>query len=87
MSDAPRRNTRRYGPVEVHILDTIALIDPTKASMRMAEFTELCLDGMPAVGSGERDTRRPRLVRAFRNMTKGPDAVFGVQHGNIIFYK
>lgn len=84
--DKPRKNIKKLGRVEAHIVETIdAAVDPFAADMDMSAFVDLCVDGMPAPEPGKRDVRKQDVQRALRSLAKGPSAPILLEHGKVIF--
>jgi len=51
----------------------------------MADFIQLCVDGMPAPEPNKRDVRRQDVQRALKSLLKGVDAPLLLKDGKIIF--
>jgi hypothetical protein len=84
--DKPRKGVKRLGRVEAHIVETVETqIDPFTADMVMADFIQLCVDGMPAPEPNKRDVRRQDVQRALKSLLKGVDAPLLLKDGKIIF--
>lgn len=84
--DKPRKGIKKLGRVEAHIIETVETqVDPFLADMVMADFIQLCVDGMPAPEPNKRDVRRQDVQRALRSLTKGDSAPLEIRDGKIIF--
>lgn len=77
---------RKLGRVESHIAEVMeSLIDPLAIDMDLREFTDVCVEAMPAPEEGKRDVRRQDIQRAIRSLAKGDDPLLAVEHGKVIF--
>jgi hypothetical protein len=84
--EAKSKAGRKMGRVESHIVEVMTdLIDPLAADMDLTEFTDVCVDAMPAPEEGKRDVRRQDIQRAMRSLSKGDEPLFAIEHGRVIF--
>lgn len=84
--EAKSKAGRKMGRVESHIVEVMTdLIDPLAVDMDLTEFTDVCVDAMPAPEEGKRDVRRQDIQRAMRSLSKGDEPLFAIEHGRVIF--
>lgn len=77
---------RRYGPIERHVLEILALVDPAETTIRRDELVTLAVESLPEADPGRRDTRRQLVNRAITTLAKGPDAPISVVGNSVVIY-
>jgi hypothetical protein len=79
------KDKRKHGVWERVILDVIAGLDSSIASLPMDDLIERVVASVPPPAEGERDYRKQNVRRAMVSLTKGADAPLFVEHGRVEF--
>lgn len=77
---------RGLGRVEAHLLEVMTFF-PTESAVKLAEFIDKAVDTMPEPEPGARDTRRQKVVRALRSLSRTKDAPLHLEGNVVIFYE
>lgn len=81
-----RENVKSYTANERHVLCVIdEMVDKAEQSIRLEALTQLCVDALPPVEEGKRDTRKSNMTTAITSLSKGKEAPLRMQHGYIFF--
>ena len=82
-----RKDVKRLGRLETHIVDMIETVDPALSDTDLYDFVNMCAMGIPEPEPGKRDARRYNTMRAVRSLAKGKEPPFTIEHGRVVFCK
>lgn len=82
-----RKNVKRRGRVETHILEVLTLIDAQTSAIKLGDLVSKATDLLPPPAEGERDTRRQHVTRAIQKLAKEPDGPISLDGGLVVLYE
>lgn len=84
---ADRKGVKRRGRIQNHVLEVMALIDPSQSSIRRDDLVTMAVDILPLPGEGQRDTRRQHVARAIDELSKEKDGPLKLVGNVVVLYE
>jgi hypothetical protein len=79
------KGKRKLGTWEEVVMDAIATLDPNIGEISIEDLVTLAVEGVPPPEEGQRDYRKQNVRRAVVSLSRNPDPLLAVAHGQVEF--
>lgn len=79
------KGKRKLGTWEEVVMDAIATLDPNVGEISIEDLVTLAVEGVPPPEEGQRDYRKQNVRRAVVSLSRNPDPLLAVAHGQVEF--
>ncbi len=87
VSKEDRKGIKRRGRIQNHVLEVMALIDPSQSSIRRDDLIKMAVDMLPEPDEGQRDTRRQHVARAIEDLSREKDGPLKLINNIVVLFE